>query len=115
MSISDYRDQNLKLSLSTVDNICFDITSGSGVNDLGNLGTDPLRIIGKEYESGKGIGPISVSYSGETEGKLKGFTITYKSINVNTPDSSGSYIVEIEGESAKTIQDSSAFVRVLGK
>ena len=115
MSISDYRDQNLKLSLSTVDNICFDITSGSGVNDLGNLGTDPLRIIGKEYESGKGIGPITVSYSGETEGKLKGFTITYKSINVNTPDSSGSYIVEIEGEGAKTIQDSSAFVRVLGK
>ncbi len=115
LSISDYRDQNLKLSLSTVDNICFDITSGSGVNDLGNLGTDPLRIIGKEYESGKGIGPITVSYSGETEGKLKGFTITYKSINVNTPDSSGSYIVEIEGEGAKTIQDSSAFVRVLGK
>lgn len=112
LSISNYTDQNLNLSLSTVDNICFDISNGGGA---GNLGTDPLKIIGKEYESGKGIGPISVSHSGNEEGKLKDFTVIYKNINVNTPDSSGSYIVKIEGEEAKTIQDSSLFVRVLGK
>ena len=100
LAISSYKDTNTKLTINTTSNIQFDI---SEEDEAGNLGTDPLKLIG----SG-GNGTISVT---PEDSKLKSFTIKYNNVYVSSV--SGTYTVTISGSSAVDISDSSDITRVL--
>lgn len=105
LSITSYKDTSTKLTLSTAANIQFGITNGGGA---GNLGTDPLNIIGFG-----GNGTITAS---PEDGKLKSFTITFNDVSV-TSTPGGSFTVTItdsSGSNTYTVDDSSDLTRVLG-
>ena len=102
LSISEYTDSANNIKLVTTTNIQVDCTNGG---DAGNLGTDPLSLIGYN-----GNGTISIT---PLDAKLKPATIKFSNINVNTADGSGTYTVTLGG-SSKTINDDASFTRVLG-
>lgn len=102
LSISEYTDETNNIKLSTTANIQFDVTDEE---ELGNLGTDPLKLIGYD-----GNGQISIT---PLDSKIKSATVAFRNIYVKSVDTGGSYTVTISGSGSKTITDDAKFTRVL--
>ncbi len=103
LAISEYTDETNNIKLSTTANIQFD--AGTDDGGAGNLGTDPLNLIGYN-----GNGTVSIT---PLDPKIKSASITLENINVRSADTNGSYTVTISGNSAKKVKDDAVFVRVL--
>ncbi len=102
LSISEYTDETNNIKLSTTADIQFDITGGGGA---GNLGTDPLKLIGYN-----GNGEISIT---PLDSKIRSAAVAFRNIYVKSVDAGGSYTVTISGSGSKTISDDAKFTRLL--
>ena len=103
LSISEYTDSTNNIKLATTANIQ---VKCSDEEEAGNLGTDPLTLIGYN-----GNGTISIT---PLDTKLTPVTVSFNSINVSTADSSGTYTVS-SGDSTEEVNDDASFTRVMGE
>lgn len=103
LSISPYTDANAKLTLSTPTDIQFAIDNSDTDGLEGNLGIDPLKIIGA---GNNGIIKAIPTVTG-----IKTFTINFD--NVNVYSSSGEFNVTINGIKYK-VENTDDLPRILG-
>lgn len=102
LTISGFVDTTNNIKLSTTANIQFDATDEG---EAGNLGTDPLKLIGYN-----GNGEISIT---PLDSKIRSATVAFRNIYVKSVDEGGSYTVTISGSGSRTITDDKKFTRVL--